>query len=105
MILTNASMVDVLSVSALRDSCVVLPTLEHAVEWWNRVKLMIDNAEPNCLHTRTAIVRRRSNTALRLWVPFERRDMPMDFDHNFVYRCDYLLLYGLSPKGAVKWLR
>ena len=103
MILRNAGVVDVLSVSALHDSCVVLPSLPHAVHWWERIKVMIDATEPNCLHTRTAIVRRRSYTALRLWVPNADREYPMDQEHSFVYRCDYLLLYDLSPKGAVVW--
>lgn len=98
-------MTDLLSISAQRDSCVVLPTLPHAIYWWPRIKQMIDAREPYAMHTRTAIVRRLSGTALRLWVPNRDREMPMEYEHPFVYQCDYIMLYNLSPRGAVRWLR
>jgi hypothetical protein len=99
-------MTDVRSLSALRDSCVVLPSLDHALWWWLEIKVMIDDAEPDCLHTKTAIIRRRSGTALRLWVPYEPEPtFPMDFIHDDVFRFDYLCLFGLVPKRAIKWAR
>jgi hypothetical protein len=35
-------MTDVLSLEAQRDCCVVLPTLDHAVMWWDRIKQMVE---------------------------------------------------------------
>lgn len=104
MIFRNASMTDLLSISAVRDSCVLLPTLDHAVQWWSAIIEMIDHREPNILRTRTSVVRRRSGHALRLWVPNRDREMPMEYEHEFVYHCDYILLYDLSLRRDIKWL-
>lgn len=106
MIYRNVCMTDVLSLSAQRDCCVVLPTLDHAVRWWDQIKQMIEATEPDTLHTKTAIIRRRSGTALRLWVPYSLDPtFPMDFIHEDVFRFDYLCLFGLCDRRDVKWVR
>lgn len=105
MIVNPASMTDVLSVASLRDSAVVIPTLEHAIVWWERIIFMFkeSHGENYVRTTRTTVISNKTHTALRLWVPY-RADptQPMDFRHEFKYRCDYLILYGLY-KGEL-WI-
>jgi hypothetical protein len=105
MIVKNASMLDVLSAGTRRDSCVVLPTHDHAVQWWTRIIDMFEDSQSGMImRTKTAIILKGSQTAVRLWVPYEPDPtQPMDFVHEFVFRCDYLLLYGLVDRRAIKW--
>ena len=105
MIVNPASMIDVLSVATLRDSAVVLPTLAHALFWWERIIPMFKERHgANYIQTtKTSVISNRTHTALRLWVPYQSDPtMPMDFRHEFKYRCDYLILYGLY-KGEL-WI-
>jgi hypothetical protein len=93
-----ASMTDVLSVGSLRDSAVVLPSLGHALLWWDRIiKMFKETHGINYVTTtKTTVISHRTHTAVRLWVPFSPDPtMPMDFIHSFVFRCDYLILYGM----------
>lgn len=98
MIYKDASVLDVLSVASQRDAAVVLPTLDHALLWWGRLISMFKDyhGENYIRTTKTSIISNRTHTALRLWVPYSPSPtMPMDFPHEFVYRADYLVLYGL----------
>lgn len=99
----NASMLDVLAFATNRDTCVVLPTLDHAVFWWPRISDMLDAYQPGLVNkSKTARFLQGTNTILRLWVPYEREPtQPMDFEANFKYRCDYLDLYGLYGKEVI----
>lgn len=104
-ILDYAGMLDVRSWSTTHDACVVLPTIEHAIEWWPRIQEMLHATQP-IIRTKTSINMSKSYTSLRLWVPYGLTPtQPMDFIHPFVFQCDYLLLFGLSRPGVVKWLR
>ena len=104
MIIKNGTMEDVKTYAQLRDLCVVLPTLEHAVHWWPRVIEMMENSQPHIIRTKTAIICRMTKTAIRLWVPYELSPtQPMDFDRPENPNFDYLCLYGLY-RGRIKWL-
>lgn len=94
----NASFLDVVSIFSLRDSCVIMPTLDTAIYWWPKIieYVKMAHGEPYVVSTKTGVVSRRTKTALRLWVPYHRDPtMPMDFEHDFKYRCDYIDFYGL----------
>lgn len=103
MIYKDACMSDVLSIGTQRDSCVVLPTLNHAAYWWPRIHDMFADRQ-RVMRVKTGLVLQQSHMIIRLWVPYNLDPTaPMDFEHDFVYYCDYLLLWGLSKKGDVKW--
>lgn len=103
MIYPNVTIEDVKTYGLQRDVCVVLPTLDHAVFWWSRIILMMEDAQPNILRTKTALVLRRTQTAIRLWVPYELEPtQPFDHRGEWIYQFDYLLLYGLY-RGRLKW--
>ena len=100
-----AGMTDVLSHSAIRDSCVVLPSLWRAVELWPKIQAMIHANQP-IVRTKTSIQMTKTRTVLRLWVPFSLSPtQPFDFVHSHVFEFDYILLFGLSRPSDVKWLR
>lgn len=98
-------MSDVLSVTAnKRDCCIVLPTLEHATEWWPRVQDMMEDRQ-TVKRSKTSLYLMQTHNIVRLWVPYSLDPtMPMDFIHEGVFEFDYLLLWGLSRKRDVKWV-
>lgn len=99
-------MLDILAYGTNHDSCVVLPTLDHAVYWWPRIQQMfMERKNQHPIQTKTAIVLRGSRTAVRLLVPYEREPtMATEFDYEFVHECDYLCLYGLADRRSIKWV-
>jgi len=99
----NASLSDVLAIGVLHDSCVVMPTHMHALYWWPTITQMFEDRQP-CQITKTAVYGQKTNTFVRLWVPYEHAPVqPMDFIHPFVFRAIYLDLYGMYGR-EIKWL-
>jgi len=96
MFIHTEGILDVISQAAYRDTCYVLPTLNHAIEWWRVVRTAAveihEEANPGCVaHTETACIFRCNNRVLRYWVPYERDPTkPMDFPHEFKFHCDYM---------------
>lgn len=91
----RTGVLDVVSISAQRYTCLVLPTLEHAISLWPYYQWAVTDAHPNHYHkTKTAIGMTDTKTILRLWVPYTLQPtMPMDWDH---FRKDF---YLVSPYG------
>lgn len=85
--------VDLASISAQRDTCLVLPTLSHAFWLWLYYREFV--AERHLGHfykSKTSLVMQDTHTILRLWVPYEREPtMPMDWEP---FRRDF---YMTSP--------
>jgi len=84
---------DVVSMVNDRDTVVVLPGLDYALEWWRVYRTAITEAYglPAVNHTKTAVVIKVRHTALRLWVPSTRDpQQPMDYPHRFAMQCDYV---------------
>ncbi len=104
-IVKNAGFLDIVSYFSQRDCCVVMPSLKHAIYFWPQITEYIKlrhGGDKYVVNTRTAVVSRRTQTALRLWVPYEPDPtMPMDFEHDFKYRCDYLDFNGYM-NGRIK---
>ena len=98
----NSSFLEVYSSVSYKDTCVVLPTLDHALVYWPIYRTMFQELHDIDMvgTTRTAIISRRTHTALRLWVPFQRDPtMPMDFhEDQFRWRCDYMSPYYTSKE-------
>ena len=93
---SRVSVLDIVSLSRQRDTAVVLPTLEYAIEYWAIVKTAFSElvGDYRLNFTKTAIVDKSAHTATRLWVPYPRNPtMPMDFPHRYKYRCDYCSPY------------
>lgn len=75
----RAGMQDILSYGSSEDTCLVLPTLRHAVAIWPDVIAMFKDRHSDIVTTRTALISRSSRTFLRLWVPYDREPtMPAD---------------------------
>lgn len=93
----NASFMEVYSMVLYKDACVVLPTFDHALVYWPIYRTMFRDMHDVDMvgTTKTAIVSKRTHTALRLWVPYTRDPtMPMDFHGDmFRERCDFVSPY------------
>lgn len=76
-----AGFMDVLSLSAQQDTCLVLPSLRHAIELWPKYREALTEVHNGRLHrTKTGVALFKTKTLLRLWVPYERDPtMPMDW--------------------------
>jgi len=81
----TAAFTDIVAEAKRRDTCVVFPTLSHAVYWWPRLSQeMAMGQNGQVKHTKTAITHRSAHTVLRLWVPTTSRswtkgpEQPMD---------------------------
>lgn len=79
----RAGVMDIISIASQRDTILLLPTLNHAVEvgWWKVLGTAFSerHGEQWITQTRTNIVMRRTHTTLSLWVPYVREPtMPMD---------------------------
>jgi len=86
---------DVASISAQRNTCIVLPTLGHALDLWPLYQVFVIRQHPNHFHrTKTAVSFTDTKTFLRLWVPYAKEPtMPMDWAH---FRKGF---YLVSPYG------
>ena len=96
----RVGVIDILSISALRDTCVVLPTLKHAIALWPKYRKVIQEShgERNVVLTKTSVVMARTKTALRLWVPYSRDPtMPLDWVQN---RRGFELITPYSKRDA-----
>ena len=70
---------DVVSIASHRNTCLVLPTLGHAVALWPRYRALVHSKMEYLASTKTLLLLRDTHTVLRLWVPYEREPtMPMD---------------------------
>lgn len=92
--------VDILSYTAQGDACLILPTLNHAINIWPIVRTMFREAhnERDLALTKTGIVCKDTQTVLKLWVPYDvDPTMPMDYPHDFAWHCKYLSVW-YSPR-------
>jgi hypothetical protein len=97
----NASILDVISYSAQRDTIVVLPTLRHAIHWWPIIIQAGKDTHKHCTNTRTAVIFQDTHTIIRLWVPYARQPtMPMDYPADRRNK-EVLNLYGLYRGGLL----
>ncbi len=70
---------DVVSISALWDTCLVLPTLRHAAALWPNYQKLVTELHDKAKGTKTAVAMLDTHTVLRLWVPYTREPtMVMD---------------------------
>lgn len=85
MTLEYISISDAVSRMAERDTCFVLPTLKHALWWWERVNWCIRERHGAewVTTTKTATVSKRTKTTMRLWVPYTPNPtMPLDTERH-----------------------
>lgn len=78
----RAGVLDVVSMAAQRDTCLVLPTLRHALALWPRYwDVMAEVHGKNKVKiSKTAVTTLTTRTILRLWVPYSLDPtMPMDW--------------------------
>lgn len=106
----RAGVMDVISISAQHDTCLVLPTLRHAIALWPRYFTAVEDRHVWAIggghrpfkatqRTKTAIVMTDTKTALRLWVPYQRDPtMPMDWEIN---RRHYILISPYSRRDVL----
>lgn len=102
MLSKHATIDEVLSNLYWHDTCVVLPSLGHAIEWWPRVKEATETRYHRGLvvTTKSAIVVRKLHRVLRLWVPYEPEPtLPLDWSVNR-RGFDMASLYGMA--GRIK---
>ena len=91
---------DLVSYTAHGDTCLVLPTLGHAVAIWPVVRTMFRERhdERDLALTKASIVCKDTQTVMRLWVPYERDPtMQMDYPIAFGDYCTYLSVW-YTPK-------
>lgn len=86
---------DLASISAQRNTCLVLPTLSHAIALWPLYREYVQSKHKYTHSARTGLAMQDTRTMLRLWVPYEREPtQPMD---NPYWRRDF---YLVSPYGG-----
>lgn len=89
---------DLASISAQRDTCLVLPTLSHAFWLWLYYREFCCEYHNPFYKTKTGVAFQDTRTQLRLWVPYEREPtMVMDFVD---LRRDYYLVSPYSSEGV-----
>jgi hypothetical protein len=72
---------DLRSHAALHDTCLVLPSLNHAFHLWLYYREFAVEGHKSFYKTKTGVALRDTRTQLRLWVPYEREPtMPMDHE-------------------------
>lgn len=87
---------DLVSETSHGDTCLVLPTLLHALAVWPIVRTMFSERhdELDLAFTKTAIVCKDTQTVLKLWVPYGLDPtMPMDYPHAFAGHCLYMSVW------------
>lgn len=96
----RVGVMDVVSLAAQHDTCVVFPTHQHAIDLWPRYRqAVIDrHGRPYVKPTKTAIYMGRTGTTLRLWIPYDREPtQPMDYEVN---RRNFILVSPFSRREA-----
>lgn len=101
MIESRVGVLDVIGSASLQNTCLVLPTLEHAIALWPKYREAAEAVHKGRVKkTKTAVYMYRTRTTLRLWVPYSREPtMPLDVE---LWRRGF---YFMTPYNAwdVSW--
>lgn len=98
----RAGLLDVRSSAWQQHTCLVLPTLGHALDLWPLYVAVTARGHSGTQTTKTILIMRDTHTYLRLWVPYEREPtQPMDWEKSNGKLHEY---HFVSPYGGrIQW--